>query len=677
MIDPKIKVSPEQGKQIAQIICKEIKASLDKNKKRYDLAERCEHQYNQMTKWDIHNNGVCDTPWKNASNYFVALSEWIVDAIWARLMNVLFSQQPYMKAKGVEASDVARQDAATDFVDMVLREKVRVYENMNFFFKQMLKLPFAILKYCWVQEYDRGINKENAMVFVNQATGDQQMLLPDDPEAQAKTQQFMMTGYVPSGQQEVWVAKDEELINAPQLKYIKFADYVYSPSAKRGQRLFWEGDRFWLTINEMMLKGQQEKFIKDSVDKVRTQNKNAQLSGVDSVVADRETLLECFHWYGRLPFNQNNEIDFQDPEAIEQEVYCVVSFKEEELLEVNHWYYKRKPFPDRVYIRGEFEETEEFEGRSVLQKLYKTQVEVNDFHKTLMDNAWLCMQKIFAKKRTLTGEEWEQPTVYPGAIWEEDMPGDIRVLEVGDVKGIGFELEQMLLSFAERISGINSWNLGARQEGQGKPTATEFAGILQEGNIGREPLLQRCYNILIKVCQWTLDYYSERMPEGLERRILGDTGEPIFPTQENMPMYAKQGINPTWLQDDIAGQFDFNWQGTSQNSDRQWNIVVANDLMERYMPQPMVQGNMLATWNILKDGLTARGIKDWQKILPPKEAIIQEMQRMAQEAQMQRGMPNSTLGQGNTPPGANPQVIEALKQKLAQGGENARPPIQA
>jgi hypothetical protein len=91
--------------------------------------------------------------------------------------------------------------------------------------------------------------------------------------------------------------------------------------------------------------------------------------------------------------------------------------------------------------------------------------------------------------------------------------------------------------------------------------------------------------------------------------------------------------------------------------------------MERYMPQPMVQGNMLATWNILKDGLTARGIKDWQKILPPKEAIIQEMQRMAQEAQMQRGMPNSTLGQGNTPQGANPQVIEALKQKLAQGGQ--------
>jgi len=594
------------------------------------------------------------------------LTEWIVDAIWARLMNILFSQQPYMKAKGAEASDVGKQDAVTDFTDMTLREKVKLYENSNFFFKQMIKLPFAVLKFCWVQEYDRMITKESAIVFVNQATGDQQMVLPDDPEMQIKQAEFMMNGYQQTGNQDVWVAKDEELINAPQLKYIRFKDYVYSQHAKRNQRLFWEGDRFWLTINEMMLKAQQEKFIQDSVDKVRTQRKDSTKSGVDAVVADRESLLECFHWYGRLPFNKNNEIDFQDQEAIEQEVYCVVSFKEEELLEINHWYYRRKPWPDRVYIRGEFEETEEFEGRSMCQKLFKTQTELNDFHKTLMDNAWLAMQKIFVKKRTLTGEDWEKPTVYPGAMWEEDMAGDVRVLEVGDVKAIGIELEQMLLNFAERISNITSWNVGTRpqQEG-GKTTATQFSGIIQEGNIGREPLLQRCYLILKKICQWNYDYYYERMPEGLERRILGDTGEPIFPTQDNMPIYAEKGINPTWRQDDIAGQFDFNWSGTSQNSDQQWNILVANDLMDRYLPQPMIQGNMLATWEILKEGLIARGKKDWQTILPPKQAIIAEMKKMAQEAQAQRGMPPNKLGQPGVQP--NPQVIEAIKQGAMQG----------
>lgn len=685
--DPKINVSPELGKQIAQIICKEIKESLSGNKKRYDLMARCEQQYSQMTKWDVAGK-TCDVPWKGASNYFVGLSEWIVDAIWARLMNILFSQQPYMKAKGVEASDIDKQDAVTDFVDMVLREKVRLYENINFFFKQMIKLPFAVLKYCWVQDYDRMIIKESVMVFVNQVTGDQEMLLPDDPEAQTKQAELVLSGYAPAGQQDFWVAKDEELVDAPQLKYIAAKDYVYSPNAKRGQRLFWEGDRFWLTINEMMLKAQQEKFIKDSVEKVRSTSKDSNKSGVDAIVADRESLIECFHWYGRLPFNKNNEIDFQDQEAIEQEVYCVVAYASpseapiEELLEIDHWYYRRKPWPERVYLRGEYEETEEFEGRSVLQKLYKTQVEINDFHKTLMDNAWLAMQKIFVKKRTLTGEDWEQPTVYPGAIWEEDMAGDIRVLEVGDVKAIGFELENLLLGFAERLSNITNWNLGTPKEG-GKTTATEFAGTMQEGNIGREPLLQRCYIILKKICQWTQDYYYERMPEGLDRRILGEAGEQIFPTLENMPQYNQKGISPVWRADDIAGQFDFTWQGTSQNSDQQWNIMVANDEMEHYLPQPMIQGNMLAVWNILKDGLIARGVKDWQKILPPKEAIIQEMKRMAAEAQMRQeatmrnqAIQNQQASEDREQGKLGQRVdiankMQDLKNKIVQGGVNA------
>jgi len=668
LTDPKIQVDTTQAKQLAQIICKEIKDSLAGNDKRYRLAARCEAQYNQQTKWDLAGK-ECNVPWDGASNYFVALTEWIVDAIWARLMNILFSQQPFMKAKGVESSDVSKQDAVTDFTDMTLREKVRLYENSSYFFKQMIKLPFAVLKFCWVQEFDSMIIKEEAMTFVNPATGQQEMILPDDPDIQVKQAEFMMNGYQPGPPQEVWVAKDEELINAPQLKYIRFQDYVYSSSAKRGQRLFWEGDRFYLTINEMMLKSQQERYIKDSVDKIRLGRKDGNKTGVDAVVADRETMIECFHWYGRLPFNKNNEIDLQDPEAIEQEVVCDVSLKEEELLEINHWYYRRKPFPDRVYIRGEFEETEEFEGRSMTEKLFKTQGELNDLHKTIMDNAWLAMQKIFVKRRTLTGEEWEKPLIYPGAIWEEDQPGDVRVLEVGDVKAIGIEMEQQLLNFAERISNISSWNVGAQPDApQGKTTATQFSGIIQEGNIGREPLLQRCYLILKKICQWNYDYYFDRMPEGMERRIVGDTGEPIFPTQGNMPEYVKQGVNPTWSKDDIAGQFDYTWNGTSQNSDQQWNILVANDLQDRYLPVPMISGNMLAVWNILKDGLTARGIKDWQKILPPKQAIVAEMQRLQMEARAKLAAPSGMPGQDNNVLGQGAgQALEALKQKLAQG----------
>lgn len=633
--DPRIVLDREKAKMVGEIICKEIENSLnhEDNKKRYNLAKRCEQQTNQITKW-MAEGKTCDTPWKNASDYFIPLTEWTVDAVCARVLQVLFSQEPYMTARGVEASDVPNEDGVTDFVDMALREIVRLYENARFFFKQMIKLPFAVAKYDWTCEFDSMIVKSKAKTFINPQTGDTQRILPDDPNLQVNLAQLIANGYQEGPDEDVWVKEDKELVNAPQFRYIPFADYVYSPYAKRGQRLYWEGDKFWLTLNEMMLKVQQEKMIKDSVEVIK---KTLQYTGssAEQVIKQRAEFRECFHWYGRFPFNKNNEIDFTDPEAIEQEVYCVVDYKEKELLDIMRWPYRRIPWPDRVYLRGEFEETENFEGRSLVEKLYMTQKEMNDFHNTLMNNAWIAMQKIFVKKRSLQGDEWEKPEVYPGVIWEEDMTGDIRVLEVGDVKQIGLEIEGLFINYAERISNISLYQTGTARE-VGQKTKGEVLATISEGNIGMDKFIQNCHGILRKVCQWTVDYYYDRMPPGLERRIRGETGDMIFPTQDNMPIYAKKGVNPYWQTDDMAGKFDFTWQGTSLNSSKEWKITLANDLQERYLPQPMVQGNLLAVWEILKRGLEARGIKNWNTILPPKEAIIKEMAKMAEQAKVQK-----------------------------------------
>jgi hypothetical protein len=635
--DPTIQVDRATGKMIGEVVCEEIKKSLAANDKTYQLAKRCQNQYNQVTRW-METGKEVTVPWKGAADYFIPLTEWVVDAVHARVLNTLFSQEPYMEATGVESSDVDRAPGVTDFLDMVFREKIKLYDNTNFFWKQMLTNPFAVLKYDVVKEYDRIISKQPALVFINPATGDQQQLLKDDPEIEMKLQEMIQSGYQPSGENEVWVSEDKAIIDGPQLKYVRFEDYIYCPNAKRDTRLYWEGDRFWLTLNEMNLKAMQEKFIKESVDMVKRSLDLSSISGSEKVIAQRSQLRECFHWYGRFPFNKNNEVDFNDPEAIEQEVYCVVDYKEKELLQIMRWYHRRLPYPDRCYIRGEFEETEEFIGRSLAMKLYMTQKELNSLHNTIMNNAWIAMQKIFVKKKTLQGSEWDKPEVYPGVMWEEDMTGDIRVLEVGDVKAIGMEMESTLLNFAERISNISIFQTGtARQEG-GNKTLGEVNKTISEGNQGLDKFIQRCHNILKKVCTWTVDYYFEHMPEGLERRIRGDQGDLIFPSQENAALYQEKGIGQQWQKDDLAGQFDFVWNGTSLNSSKEWNLVVANDLMDRFLPQPMIAQSMLYTWEILKTNLTARKIKDWQKYIPKKEAIVAAMQQMEAEAQARTAM---------------------------------------
>lgn len=630
ILDARIIVDEGQRVLIGEVICKEIEDSRKKNDSIYKKAERSERQYAQVSKYTAINK-VCDDPWPGAADYFVPMTEWIVDATHAREMNTLFSQEPYMTATGVESSDVANAPGVTDFVDMVFREIVHLRQAIDYFLKQRLKLPFSVLKYEWVNEFEPIIVKESALTFQNQA-GDTQYILPSDMEAQVKTAQLMLSGYVQGEEQEVWTLEDKEIINAPQAKYIKFEDYVWSPVAKRGMKAYWEGDRFWMTVNDIKLQGLQEKFIKEGVDGVLKEVVASDLQGSEKVVAEREALRECYYWYGRFPFNKENDIDFTSEDAIEQEVICIVDFKSKQLLQIKHWDHRRIPTQRRVYIRAEYEETENFEGRSLCDKLYPTQQYINQFRNTLMNNAWLCMQKIFVKKKTLQGAEWEKPKTYPGAMWEEDTQGDIRVLEMGDVKMVGWEIENSLINFAERLSNISIYQTGtSRQEG-GAKTKGEVMATIYEGNIGLDKYIQDCHEILREICRWTVDYYYDRMPPGLERRIRGSQGELIFPTKENIPIYQEKGIEPVWKKDNIAGQYDFVWNGTSLNSSKQFQIAQSDFMMTQALPHPLIAGNLLAVWDIMRRAFIAHGVKDWESILPKKEAIVTEMQNMAMQA---------------------------------------------
>lgn len=678
MEDSRIIVTPELSKQIAQVICEEIKQSLTDNKPLYDRAKLRQNQYNQITK-AMSEGKKPDFPWENAADYFIPLTEWTIDAVWSRSLNILFSQEPYMTAQGVEASDVPKQEGVTDFIDMVFRETIRLYDNTKFHFKQMLILPFSVLKYEPVKEYDTKITKEPAMVFIG-PDGKEEYILPDDQDAQVKTAQFIANGYTGGEQQDVWVSQDIPLTEGPKLEYIRFEDYIWAPKAKRGNRLYWEGNRDWFTLNDLILKSNQDKFIKESVEKVKTDVNVGGDNSTQKAISSRAALIESFHWYGRLPFNQSNEIDFEGTDTIEQEVICIVAFKQEELLQIRHWDHRRTPYPERVFLRGEFEETENFEGRSLADKLYMSQKYMNSLYNNIMNNAWIAMQKVFVKKSSLQGDQYEKPTVYPGAMWEEDNTGDIRVLEVGDVKNIGLELQNTMMNFAERVSNISIFQTGTARQAGGNKTLGEVEKTISEGNIGLDKYIQNCHAILRKICQWTIDYYVEDMPLGLERKIRGDKAQPIFPTQENMPMYQQKGISPYWQPEDIDGKFDFIWSGTSLSSSKEWRLAVANDLMDKYLNVPMVSGNLLAVWDILKRGLAARGIKDWESILPPKEAIIKEMQQMQLEAQQRQAQTQTQpqpakIVQALVSKGMPPDKAMAIvKQKM---GATIGQPVQA
>ena len=650
MLSPEqIQIDEGTAKIVAQTICTEIKSSLTENKAIYDRAKKAENLYAQVTDY-MAAKKVCDTPWEGAADYFIPLTEWTIDAVWSRALEALLTAEPFMTATGV-----ANSDQITDFVDQVMRDKVKLYDNFNFYVKQTLKLPFAVLKYDWCAKYESKISKDNALSFAN-PTGEVKHVLPNNQNSQIEIAELTANGFVPQGPQEVYTVNDIELENQPKLKYIRFEDYVWTPKAKRDMRLYWEGDRFHQTISEMRESVKQERFRKAETDRVINALALAGEKASDKAVAARAELTECFHWFGRLPFNKQFKVDFQDPEAIEQEVYCVVAYKDEELLEIKAWPHSRVPYPERVYIRGGFEETEEFEFRSLVDKLYQSQKELNTFFNTLMNNAWLSMQKIFVKKKGLSGTEYDNPEVYPGAMWEEYQTGDIRVLEVGDVKSIGVEMQKFFLDFAERISNISIYQVGAARQGGGQKTLGEIQATITEGNRGMNKFIQARLNDLIKICKWTVSYYKDRMPPNIPRKVRDAQGNLVMPPQSAPGIFG--GTGQFWEDRDLDGNPDFIWNGTQLSQSKEWQLAVANDIQDRYLNQPLVAQNLLATWEILKRGLVARGVRDWDKILPPRDAIINEMKVMAAQSTPLQPQP---AGATNQPP--NPKLVEAMRSK--------------
>lgn len=653
----RIQIDHAAGKKVAEMIVKEIKRSQDENSTVYDAAKRYENQYNQITRWDEQNQ-VCNSPWLGAADYFIPLTEWTVDAIHARVIRILFSQEPYMEAHGVESEDVEKEQNATDFADQILREKVRILEASRFFFKQALKIPFAVAKYDWQQDFDTLMRKGMVNKFVNPADGAEEYIFPDDPDAGMTMLQLMANGWVEGGQEEKLYREDVEINNGPVFRYLKFEDYAWSHTARKDERPYWEADRFYLTLNELRQKAKQGLFDQEAVDAIYQEMDLAGKTGYEQAIATRQEPICLWTWFGKLPINEAGEVDFESPDTVEMECKCIVGEKNKELLMGQFWEYQRKPHPNRVYLRLSFDDTENFEGRSLCAKLLKTQQYMNQIYNTIMNNAMLSMNKVFTRRRTLQGEEWETPEVYPGAMWDVDQQGDIQVLDLGEVKAISLEIQNSLMSFAERISNISQIQTGNPDDRN--KTATEITSVISEGNIGMDKFVQACHAVLQDVCKWTLDYYHDRMPDGVERKLRGDDGQVIAPTTDNQQMYVERGADFYWNEDDIFGQFDFVWRGNALNSDEQYKIAVANDLMERYMPQPMVTGSLIATWEILKRGLLARGVKDWEKILPPRQAIIQEMQAIAQQQAVNRAdaVKNRIVDERN----ANAPAIPANQQ---------------
>jgi len=149
-----------------------------------------------------------------------------------------------------------------------------------------------------------------------------------------------------------------------------------------------------------------------------------------------------------------------------------------------------------------------------------------------------------------------------------------------------------VLEFIERLTGASSYVMGKESEvvgGSGTATRTQAIVMASEQRfaIPAQRLREGCARILTKI----LDQVQKNIPPGLETRVLGEDGEPIFHGNELSEEGLSTELDAYILEDASMG---------SQNTERQLAVFLYQMLMQN----PLVASDPIkiyrATANLLK-----------------------------------------------------------------------------
>lgn len=207
--------------------------------------------------------------------------------------------------------------------------------------------------------------------------------------------------------------------------------------------------------------------------------------------------------------------------------------------------------------------------------------------------------------RASSSMQQETMPLEPGAMIPLDNPqSDVYFPNLGNRTVFGMQEEQVLYSYIERMTSVSDLSLGVLGAQGAARTASGARIVAGESNTNLDIYLKRMTRGFRKLLHGIFEMVQDRMPAGLEFRILGDDGQ----------QYFKQIHERT----EIAGSYDFELEASSANSNRQIQLDTAAQVYQ-LTSNPLDYQLGLYTpeerFNAIKNQLQAMNVKNWSKFV--------------------------------------------------------------
>lgn len=645
---PKISISDEQRELLGKRLLEEVKlgmqgkATLDAN----------------VATWNNQYEGVLppkSDPWEHCANLHIGITQWQVDTTVSNLANVIFGSDPVIGVNPRETGDV---------------ETGKELKLRHTYLQERIGLR-------------GGPGREITQATVKHGTGIAKLTWD--------TWEEILSSVKTNARGEEDVVENIIRRHGPALHYVPIRDFVMCPAdATSMADATIVGDRRRLRLSEIRkregmgfyLPGTAEEVKNSGVEQPKENTETQDTIGItqQSEVGTFSTYHDAWELIAELPVKQGTKGLSYDPEGTKVRLCLVTLIGERPVLArlvIYPWFHGRKHYiPFRIKPREG-----QFWGIGVCQMLASLNDEIDTEHNQRTDERSLRLKRPIVRVRgaQITQDGKSRLVFAPGAVLDVNEKDDLTFLDVSNPSPESAAEEEMLRTYAERVTGVTEQRAGMVEPGA--KTLGEVNAAEMQGNVR--------FDDMVSCFQGYGDFHEGSGLRELAYQLIGLDWQFSTPEEKARVSGSQGGVEtqklPDLTLDDVIGAYDYIPQGNSMQSNvanrRNDAVLLRRELIESPIVAPFPE----RVWNLEKRTLDAFGVKDWQGVIGTEEETVQKIQQMQQQQMQQQQAEMMAKGGLTQPPGQvdqggdgggeaapiTPEEVDAEMQRMMQEEQGA------
>lgn len=463
--------------------------------------------------------------WEGGANIRTPSSRSTVDTLLARMIDVLFGDDPYLRATPINSRiDSEASDKIQEFLQAELEAPCfNIRAKMIRSLKDALIDGLSVGKTSWKTEVRKRKSRPKMSMEIAAAAPfkvTEAEIIQGDPSSGIQPS-FVYKGNTYTFGQRYEIEREEVTANHFDLSFVKYEDQVMFPAnAEDCDEATLCGHFFRKTLTDVEYGIKDGMYDRDAVKRMK--EKGAQWVDIDSSgwidAAERSTGISNTEAknhkdYGWLNFFEGYaRIIDADGDGLKEDVFFTLELSTMTLLRfrLNPYWNGKRPFKD---LTPEPRRSDLYHGYSQIEKLYDLQKEDDTTTNMVLDAGAMSLSFIVEQEQG-SRRELADHKFRPGpTFWNADTKGKILKLHtMPQNPSTAFSNRADVRNMMEKVSGASEAMQGAGQNTSGEALGqTQIA--ISSGSIRLMLLITYCLKFLTWLYNQQRDYYLQFMDE--------------------------------------------------------------------------------------------------------------------------------------------------------------------